>query len=146
MLHKKYGDRIFQITFHKDLRPPPHHEGPEPNFDKFIEDVIQQSGKEALGFDIRESPFAHLRDRNTQYFRFQPNVCFADITDGYLYLESVDESEICTWWDGYITKEMLLKNKPYYESLISSKLDSTVRLKDAEDTNSYFRKLRDRLK
>ena len=108
MLHHKYGDRIFQVALHESF------------FDsvmkKFIEPVMKERGNIPAGFDVSDSPFGNLRDKNAEDYRFYPNLKFADKACGYIYLKPDDKLGRCQWLPGYISREMFVRNKPYYKA------------------------------
>jgi len=108
MLHHKYGDQIFQVTLH------------EVYFDsvmkKFIEPVMKERGNTPAGFDVSDSPFENLRDKDAEDYRFYPNLKFADKAFGYIYLKPANKLGKCQWLPGYISREMFVRNKPYYKA------------------------------
>ncbi len=130
MLCQKYGERIININFNM-LDPSPsygNYQGPEPLIGNFIESIMRLRGNTPVGFMLDESPFAMLRDRASSYYYFQPGVAFSDIASGYIFLKPVKETAQCTWLDGYVSKEMFIKNKPYYEAIAGRKLGNAKEL------------------
>jgi len=110
MLHHKYGNRIFQIKLHDPYRS------------ESIAALIEHVVKDPVGFDVTGSPFGFLRDDDSFYFHDQPNVCFSDMASGYIFLKRFNKLNRCAWLNGYISKEMFVKNKPFYEALCGRKL------------------------
>ncbi|UCE05653.1 MAG: RDD family protein, partial [bacterium] len=58
MLHHKYSNQIYQISIHGMF----NREDPEPNMNDFLENIMKENGDIAIGFDLKASPFAKLRD------------------------------------------------------------------------------------
>jgi hypothetical protein len=119
ILHEKYGDRIFQICLHQ------RHAGfetvtggkgePDPILIDFIEQMLEKAGKEPAAFDIQESPFGNLRDRQSYYFHFQKDVVFSDVTRGYIFLRPLEELNKVTWVEGFIDESNFEKAKKVAE-------------------------------
>ena len=89
--------------------------GPESKMSNFIERIMAARDHNPVGFDVIDSPLMLLRDSTTYYFHFQPNVCFGDVTSGYIYLEPVEMFQKCQGVEGFITSQMFAKFKPFYE-------------------------------
>jgi hypothetical protein len=108
MLHHKYGDRVFQVALHQTF------------FDsvmgEFIEPVMKERGNTPAGFDVLDSPFGNLRDSNSDDYRCYPSLKFADKACGYIYLKPADKLGKCQWLPGYISREMFVRNEPYYKA------------------------------
>jgi uncharacterized RDD family membrane protein YckC len=130
MLFRKYGERIININFNEPDPSPSYgnFQGPEPLLGKFIESTMKLRGNAPVGFMLDESPFAVLRDRTSYYYYFQPRVALGDIASGYIFLKPQKEIAQCTWLDGYVSKEMFMKNKPFYEAYIGHKLSNANEL------------------
>jgi uncharacterized RDD family membrane protein YckC len=120
LLHQKYGDDVFQILLHDG-----HYKSLEGAIRSFIEHIAHHRQDRAVGFDVVGSPFALLRDSNALFFRHQPGVCYSDLTSGYVFLKPIQQQESCDWLEGYISEDMFVNNKPYYEALCGRKLRST---------------------
>ncbi len=114
MLHYKYGEKVFHIRLHNSYG--------SPQVAGLIEKAAAERGNLSVGFDVIGSPFGCLREKDAEYYRFQPNVCFADVASGYIYLGPQNKLKRCRWQDGYVTNEMFVKNKPYYEYECGHKL------------------------
>lgn len=140
ILHKKFGDKIFQIKLHSDDVSPLVHDssfkGPEPNMGHFIERIMAARNNQPVGFNVIHSPFMLLRDKATYYYHFQPKVGFGDMTSGYIYLEPRKKFQKCHWIEGFITPLMLAKYKPFYEGLAGRKFSG------AKEVDDYFRRER----
>jgi uncharacterized RDD family membrane protein YckC len=122
MLHHKYGSRVFQIRLH------------EPYCGEAIAALIERTAKGPVGFDVASSPYGPLRDDSSIYFRHQPKVCFSDMASGYIFLKAYKRLNRCDWLNGYISKDMFVRNKPFYEALCGRKL------KDHREANEFMDK------
>jgi len=116
MLHHKYREKVFHIRLHTSFG--------SPLIAGLIEKIATEKGNLPIGFDVIGSPFGYLREGNAYYYHLQPNVCFSDIASGYVYLCPKNKLKRCRWLNGYISKEMFVKNKPYYEAECGSKLNN----------------------
>jgi uncharacterized RDD family membrane protein YckC len=116
MLHQKYGDKVFHIRLHTFFN--------SPKIAKLIEKIAAERENVPVGFDVVGSPFALLRNSNSGYFRFRPGVCFSDVASGYVYLKPKNKLKRCEWLSGYISREMFVKNKPFYEAECGHKLNN----------------------
>ena len=127
MLHKKYGDRVFQIVF--------HNQGlvNSKRISEFIERVASWRDSKPFGCNIGDSPFAMLRDDKANHFQLQPTLCLSDIAAGYIYLKPISEQKRCEWIDDYISEDLFHKYKRYYEKKTGTSLDSP------EDANKAFK-------
>ena len=143
ILHQKYGDKIFQIRLHHwFLSPKFNIEGEQ--IDDFIERIMDKRSNTPAGFNVEDSPFAYLRDANTMHFYNQPKVNFNDIARGYIFLKPNIESEKCKWMEGYISKNMFMENKAFYELFFQSKMqdkvDSTIVFRDSKELDKFLSK------
>lgn len=125
ILHQKYGDQVFQIILHNQITN-------GPNITGFMEMIANGQQNASFGFDLTNSPFARLRDNSYESFHYQPGVCLADLAGGYIYLKPLDKLEHCQWISGYISREMFVENKPYYEAKCGRELRS------AKDANKFI--------
>jgi hypothetical protein len=124
ILHKKFGEKIFQILLH----------GVENSelLTKFLKDVISKSNFKQIGFDVISSPFGLLRDSTSMDFRNRPLVDFGDIACGYLYLCPVDSLKNCEFIPNFVTQVTFIKEKPFFEAVVGKQL------KSADDVNKYY--------
>jgi len=135
MLRDKYGNQVFQISFHnypaisdeENKYLPVSH-----RLIQFIERVAFEQKPSPFGCDIKDSPFGTLRDNNAFHFKHQPGLCLYDITEGYICLKPVAEQTRCDWLNGYISEEMFAEHKNYYEAKTGKKLNSP------EETDKAF--------
>jgi hypothetical protein len=107
MLHQKYGNRVCHIMLHEPLHGP--------RIARVIEESVSNAGGTEVGFDVTGSPWAALRDGNDPCYRGRPGVCFGDIADGYIFLKPMKALHRCAWLPGYISPQMFVRNKPFYE-------------------------------
>jgi len=110
LLHHKYSEKIFQVVLHEG------HGVFDSLMEEFIEPVMEERGNIPVGFDVFDSPFANLRDGSSKDYRYLPSLRFADKACGYIYLKPAKKLKKCGWLSGYISKEMFVKNKPYYKA------------------------------
>jgi hypothetical protein len=119
ILHQRHGDSVYQIILHSKSESPKiayaQYTGPSPQLSTFIERVMAKRGEKAVGFTVPGSPFASLRDSNSYNYHFQPAVSLADVASGYIFLKPWNQIAYCSWIQGYISKEMFIENKPFYE-------------------------------
>jgi hypothetical protein len=82
-----------------------------------------------IGFDIPNSPFANIliKEMGSVPTRLQTNI------RGYIYFGPRNSLHRNTFIEGYITDEMFLKYKRYYE------IDFAKTFNSAQDVNNYFR-------
>jgi uncharacterized RDD family membrane protein YckC len=130
MLHEKYGDQVYQILF--------HNEGLLHSniISEFIEQIASQQDNEPFGCDMKGSPFGKLRDSRANHFQLQPGLCVSDIAAGYIYIKPISNQKRCEWLDGYISENMFLKYKFYYETKVGRTLGSP---KDADKAFRSYR-------
>jgi hypothetical protein len=133
-LYQKHGEKVFQIQLHRKYVSAKliyeSFNGDEPRLIKFIEEIMKRREDKPIGFDVFSSPFANLRDENSYYFHFQPNVKFQDICRGYVFLAPIDKMPSCLWLENYISEEMLEKYRVYYESTYQRKFSNTKEIND----------------
>lgn len=108
LLHQKYGDRIFQVALHEGYF--------NSVMGKFVEPLMKERRNVPVGFDVSGSPFGDLRNNDSEDYHHYANLRFADKARGYIYLKPVKELGKCGWLDGYVSRKMFLKNKPYYKA------------------------------
>ena len=123
LLSQKYKNDIFQIVL--------HHDGCIS--DEVLNKVIFEKGLAPVGFTVENSPFAMLRDSTQYLYANLPTVSFSDIAQGYIYILPFDKTERCNWIPNYISKEMFMRYKPFYEGRLGRKL------KNNEELNALIR-------
>ena len=120
MLNKKYKNDIFQIvTHHNDCIS-----------DDLLNKVIYEKGLAPIGFTVENSPFAMFRDSTSYIYANLPKVSFSDVAQGYIYMKPFDKIEKCKWMSNYISKEMFMKYKPYYERRLNQKFNNEEEMND----------------
>jgi hypothetical protein len=116
VLYKKYGARVYQVC--PDW-------GVSPSINKAAGKIFSNP----IGFDMPNSPFANIliKEMGTVPTRLQTNF------RGYLYFGPRNSLHRNTFIEGFITDEMFLKYKRYYE------IDFGKTFTGAQDVNDYFR-------
>ena len=115
MLIGRYGNQIGQVVLHQKFS----FGGVAQLFEELVPDELQ------TGFAIQttNSPFARLRDGDsTSYFTRAANMQFSDLVSSYLFLVPESELETCDWMEGFVSRRMFGRNKPFYEMLFGHKL------------------------
>jgi hypothetical protein len=104
MLHQRHGDSVYQILLYdshlRDIFP------------TCWEQVLSGREDSSVGFDVVGSPFENLRSG----FESQANVLFVDVTPGVVFLGDARTLEPSDRLDDFITPEMFLRHKPFYEA------------------------------
>jgi uncharacterized RDD family membrane protein YckC len=120
LLHQRYGDKVFQIRLHgfdiSAVYVDKDYDGPGPALAAFVENIMRKRGKQPVGFDVAPSPFSRLRDSGSFDFHFEPRLSFADVASGYIFLANRSDLKECQWMPGYISREMFVANKPFYQA------------------------------
>jgi len=124
ILYKKYGNIIYQIFLHDNSI--------SPIISSFIEKTIVKSKFKQVGFDLYNSPFNCLRDSSSYYFKTEPDARLSDLILGYVYLAPSDSLKTVKFIRDFVTPEMFLKEKPYYE------LDAGMSFANSEEVNNYY--------
>ena len=120
MLRTRYGDQVFQIRMHQAGVPASAlglTDTEAPQMAAFIERVMGQRGRKAVGFNVANSPLALLRDPGELEYALSPTVGLGDIAEGYIYLKNWRELRHCAWQPGYVTDEMFTMYRPMYEGI-----------------------------
>jgi uncharacterized RDD family membrane protein YckC len=133
-LGQKYHDDIFQVELFQPLDPYTDNKAHPPLMQPFIQNVIEKTGAGAVGFSVKNSPFGLIRDRYSEYFELYPTICYGDIAKGIIFLKPLNKMNPCTWTDGYISDEMYMKYKPFYELIANQKFIG------AKEVDEYFKK------
>jgi uncharacterized RDD family membrane protein YckC len=134
LLGQKYKNQIFGIELFQSLSPDVEDKSHPPVLKNFIEDVLNKSGRIAIGFSIKNSPFEFIRDSYSNIFDYYPSICYGDVAEGLIVLKPLDKMERCTWTEGYISNEMYMKYRPFYELIAKQKFAN------AKEVNEYFKK------
>ena len=134
LLGQKYKRQIFAIELFQPLSPEVEDKAHPPVLRDFVEAVLKKSDKIAVGFSIKNSPFEFIRDRYSDIFDYYPSICYGDVAEGLICLKRTDKSRNCTWTEGYISNEMYMKYRPFYELLAKQKFIN------ANEVNEYFKK------
>ena len=140
MLHSRYGDKIFQIRLHGRGIPAsavsPDYVGPKPTLGNFLERImVRREGSVPVGFDVEHSPFALLRDSGSFEYYSESRLGFLDVASGYVFLAKRQELMECDWLPGYVSQEMFVANKPFYQAFAGRAGEEA---NNAEDFNDVF--------
>ena len=139
ILHQKYGDRIFQIRLHRLDFPvslvDSSYCGPEPAMANFLERIMTKRHNRPVGFDVIGSPFDRLRDSGSFDYYSERRLCMGDVASGFIYLTKWRDYSRCEWLANYVTREMFVANKPFYQAL-GKRADGDIR--SAVDVNRFF--------
>ena len=71
----------------------------------FLDNIFENNSNTPVGFDVKDSPFASLRDNNSDLFVHQKYVVFSVIAQGYVFLKPLEELHGVTWAKGFVNKE-----------------------------------------
>ena len=107
ILKKGYEDKVFHIAMHQ-LHMSGGYEGNVKvvlPMNGMIERLMVKLGGGAMGFDIAGTKMARLRNKESDLFKFQSDVVFGDIAEGYVYLLPTKEEGKVTWIEGFITEK-----------------------------------------
>ena len=108
--------------------------GEKADLTSFLESILSKNGNGPAGFDIINSPFGELRDSTATYLNTYKTVCLEDIYQGLIFLKPLDKLSPCTWKEDYISREMFLKYKPFYE------LKTMQKFQNYKECNEFFAK------
>ncbi len=108
ILHQRNVGRVFEIALHDDFFLP--------GIGGFLESLASEEDMHPVGFSLVDSPFADLRDGRVEEYAVQPGLCFADKAPGYIYVKPKRELRECTWLRGYVSRDMFVRNRPFYRA------------------------------
>ena len=108
ILHQRNGDQVFEISLHDNFFLS--------GIGGFFETLVYEGDIDPVGFSLIDSPFADLRDGRVEEYAVQPGLRFADKAQGYLFIKPNRELRECTWLRGYVSKDMFVRNKPFYRA------------------------------
>ena len=143
ILHRKYDDRIFDISVHKWHFSPSLVNGtaePRSPLGGLLEDVFKANENKPIGFDVIDSPFAALRDSNDYFFAYQKYVIFSDVAQGYVFLKPLKELNKITWAKGFINEE----NFEVLKKFLTRKGKGKITMEDCrtpEDLDEKYKQL-----
>jgi len=139
LLHQRHGDRVFQIRLHgMDFSAAlldRTYEGTDPRMAEVLESIMRLSDNQPVGFDVAPSPLAMLRDEGSIEFHFDARLGFVDVAAGYVFLAPWRELKTCDWLEGYISPEMFVANKPFYQAFGRR---GGKEIRNARDANALF--------
>jgi hypothetical protein len=141
LLHQRFHDKIFQISFHGILRDESDspgeiykkYQGEKPVLSGLIEKIMAERGNKPAGFDVLPSPFANIRDGHSYLFHFQPHVRFSDITQGFIFINPFEKLSECQKLKNYVSDKMFAKYKFFYEKNFNRKFNNARELNEFLD-------------
>lgn len=131
LLSQKYKNDIGQILLWHSIAD---ETDKNKTLTNFIESIMFAHDTLPVGFSIENSPFGKLRDSTASYFKTYKTICFEDITQGLIFLKPLNKLQYCTWSKDYISREMFLKYKLFYE------LKTKQKLSNNDELNEYCKK------
>lgn len=144
ILHSRYGDKVFQIRLHGWDIPASavsrDYAGPKPAMGDFLERIMgRREGSMPVGFDIEYSPFSLLRDNGSFEYHSEPRLGFVDVASGYVFLAKRRELAQCNWLPGYVSQEMFVANRPFYQAIARRAGEEANSARDINDLFSQAR-------
>ncbi len=107
MLFGRYGTAVGQAVL--------HYRTETDGVARLIEESAQQCAKTRIAFPVADSPFAMLRDGQVYEYQSKPGRGLAALASYYLMLMPEKELRECDWMEGFLSRRMLGRNRPYYE-------------------------------
>ncbi len=117
MLHGRYGGQVAQVRLHS--------ESSQGGIARLIEECAKGNMQSSIAFAVRDSPFTDLKDSSEIVYLSDPNRRFVDAASAYIFLAPIDELDTCDWTDGYVSRRMFGRYKPFYESVCERELLNT---------------------
>ena len=115
VLHKKYGDRLFQVSVHRAETAGRVRR--LSRLTRFLETLYAEQGSKPIGFDVVGSPLGDLVDHEVQWARVLKESRFADVNQGYVILKPLSELHWVTWVNGFVTDAAFEKARAVAERL-----------------------------
>ncbi|OHB62954.1 MAG: hypothetical protein A2Y77_18595 [Planctomycetes bacterium RBG_13_62_9] len=115
MLVGRYGSAVGQLVLHGDAQTD--------QVAALIEECAGLCAKTRIAFAPAGSPFAMLRDGKAIDYRFPPATGLGDLVSHYIMLVPNEQLRECDWMEGFLTRRMLGRNRPYYEMLAGGPID-----------------------
>jgi uncharacterized RDD family membrane protein YckC len=115
MLFGRYGTAVGQAVL--------HYRTETDRVARLIEESAQQNAKTRIAFTVADSPFAKLRDGEVYEYQRKPDRGLADLAAHYLMLMPEKELQECDWMEGFLSRRMLGRNRPYYELMAGGPID-----------------------
>jgi hypothetical protein len=84
-----------------------------------LDEVLEKTGNNPVGFDITGSPFENLKESKTSHNDLSGSNTFKSICDGYIFLMPYHDYEALTWIPDFINEKNLLDVKKYFWSVNS---------------------------
>ena len=115
MLLGRYGSAVGQVILHGEAKTN--------RVARLIEESAKQCAKTRIAFTTADSPFARLRDAEASDYRYRLGRGLADLAAHYIMLMPEEELRECNWMEGFLSRRMLGRNRPYYELLAGGPID-----------------------
>jgi hypothetical protein len=115
LLVGRYGSAVGQAVL--------HYRTETDRVARLIEESAQQGAKTRIAFTTADSPFAKLRDGEVYEYQSRPGRGLADLAAHYLMLMPEKELRECEWMEGFLSRRMLGRNRPYYELMAGGPID-----------------------
>ncbi len=111
ILSKRHPGEVAQIVLHQNYGD---NTG-ESSLSHFIEETLSQTPHSRAGFEISGGPLELIRDSENPFFR-DDRIGWGDVAQNYILLDRLENIKKCRWIPGYITENMFVRNKPFYQS------------------------------
>jgi hypothetical protein len=118
MLLGRYGSAVGQVILHGEAKTN--------RVARLIEESAKQGAKTRIAFTPADSPFARLRDAEASDYRYRPGRGLADLASHYIMLAPEEELRECDWMEGFLSRRMLGRNRPFYELLAGGRIDDVT--------------------
>ncbi len=115
MLFGRYGTAVGQAVL--------HYRTETDRVARLIEESAQQGAKTRIAFTTANSAFAGLRDEEAYEYQSRPGRGLADLASHYIMLMPEKELRECDWMEGFLSRRMLGRNRPYYELMAGGPID-----------------------
>jgi uncharacterized RDD family membrane protein YckC len=109
LLKQKYHEQVAQIGLYLDMEL-----SDKACLNSFIERIMGSVGSKGCAFSMENSPFAMLRDKESNYFDKYPTIVFKDLYEGIIYLKPLSQLKQCEWTKNFISKELFMSYRPFY--------------------------------
>jgi uncharacterized RDD family membrane protein YckC len=115
MLFGRYGTAVGQAVL--------HYRTQTDRVARLIEESALRGARTRIAFTVADSPFAKLRDGEVYEYKSKPGRGLAELASHYLMLMPEKELQECDWMEGFLSRRMLGRNRPYYELLAGGSID-----------------------
>lgn len=103
-LYASYPTKVFNIILHQPFAKIIDNQYIQISpLDGLMEELIQQNGNKAVGFDLCDSPVGKLSDHSI-HSKGYSNFTIGQLFDGYIFLKPLKELKACTVIDGFVNE------------------------------------------